>query len=29
MRSGAADDRPLNLPPDDEDISQDPDDWER
>lgn len=25
----AADDNPLNLPPDDEDVSQDPDDWER
>ena len=23
----AADDHPLNLPPDDEDVSQDPDDW--
>jgi hypothetical protein len=27
MRSGAADDHPLNLSPGEEDVSQDPDDW--
>lgn len=27
MRSGAADDHSFNPPPDDEDVSQDPDDW--